>query len=191
MGFIISGNLKLYYQSHGVGEPIIFISGYCSDHQFWKLYTEKLSKQYQVIVFDNRAVGQTEDDGGLLSVQLMADDVAALISKLKLDKPHIIGMSMGGTIAQYLAANYRFYLSVHDFCDGVVKIINKGKSNEIYNIASNKCYNVKDVVKIRGGVLRWRSTDTPSNQTCASHAALLEPLPYLTSIVPVVEGNTF
>ena len=44
--------------------------------------------------------------------------------------------------------NYRFYLSVHDFCDGVVKIINKGKSNEIYNIASNKCYNVKDVVKM-------------------------------------------
>ena len=42
--------------------------------------------------------------------------------------------------------NYRFYLSVEDFCDGVIKIIKIGKSNEIYNIASNNCYNVKRVV---------------------------------------------
>ena len=44
--------------------------------------------------------------------------------------------------------NFRFYLSVEDFCEGVIKIIKKGKVNTIYNIASNKCYNVKQVVKM-------------------------------------------
>ena len=44
--------------------------------------------------------------------------------------------------------NYRFYLSVEDFCDGVLQIIRKGKKGEIYNIASNKYYKVLDVIKI-------------------------------------------
>ena len=44
--------------------------------------------------------------------------------------------------------NFRFYLSVEDFCDGVIKIIQKGKNNAIYNIASNKSYNIKHVVKM-------------------------------------------
>jgi len=44
--------------------------------------------------------------------------------------------------------NYRHYLSVDDFCDGVIKIIENGKLNEIYNIASDKHYKVKDIVKI-------------------------------------------
>ena len=42
--------------------------------------------------------------------------------------------------------NYRFYLAVEDFCDGVIKIIKNGKSNEIYNIASNNFYNIKKVI---------------------------------------------
>ncbi len=44
--------------------------------------------------------------------------------------------------------NYRFYLAVEDFCDGVIKIIKRGKSNEIYNIASTNCYKVKKVVSM-------------------------------------------
>ena len=44
--------------------------------------------------------------------------------------------------------NYRFYLSVEDFCDGMLQIINKGKFQEIYNIASDKKYKVTNVIKI-------------------------------------------
>jgi dTDP-glucose 4,6-dehydratase len=44
--------------------------------------------------------------------------------------------------------NYRHYLSVHDFCNGVVKIIKNGKFKEIYNISSDKSYKVKDIIKI-------------------------------------------
>ena len=50
--------------------------------------------------------------------------------------------------------NFRFYLSVEDFCEGVIKIIKKGKVNTIYNIASNKYYNVKQVVKMIADYLK-------------------------------------
>ena len=45
-------------------------------------------------------------------------------------------------------SNFRSYLSVDDFCEGIIKIINKGKPNEIYNIASNRYYNVKKAIKM-------------------------------------------
>ena len=44
--------------------------------------------------------------------------------------------------------SYRYYLSVHDFCDGLIKIIQKGKRNEIYNIAANKFFKITDVIKM-------------------------------------------
>jgi len=56
--------------------------------------------------------------------------------------------------------NYRHYLSVYDFCDGVVKIIENGKSNEIYNISSDRYYKVKDIIKI---IAKNLSKDFKSN----------------------------
>ena len=67
---------------------------------------ENLSKQFQVLLFDNRGVGQTTDDGRPLSAELMAQDVVALADALDLKKPHIVGQSMGGTIAQRVATHH-------------------------------------------------------------------------------------
>ena len=50
--------------------------------------------------------------------------------------------------------NYRYYLSVHDFCEGVIKIIEKGKNGEIYNIASERKYKVIEVVKMIANYLK-------------------------------------
>ena len=50
--------------------------------------------------------------------------------------------------------NYRYYLSVHDFCEGIIKIIKKGKNGEIYNIASEKKYKVIEVVKMIANCLK-------------------------------------
>lgn len=56
-----------------------------------------------MLIFDNRGVGQTTDDGVTLTVELMAQDVMALADALNLKKPHVIGRSMSGTIVQHLA----------------------------------------------------------------------------------------
>jgi len=99
-------NCDFYYELHGHGQPIVLISGYSCDHTFWMPILEKLSQEFQVLLFDNRGIGQTQDDGVELSADLLANDVVSLIDILNLPKPHIIGQSMGGTIAQRVATNY-------------------------------------------------------------------------------------
>lgn len=103
---IKANGAEFYYELHGKGQPIILISGYNSDHLAWSPILSELSQYAQVLIFDNRGMGQTIDDGRALSVELMAHDVMALSKELGLKKPHIVGSSMGGAIAQAVASLY-------------------------------------------------------------------------------------
>lgn len=99
-------NANFYYELHGKGAPLILIAGYTCDYSSWQLMMEDLSKQFQVLVFDNRGIGQTTDANEPLSIKQMANDVMALADHLRLEKPHIAGQSMGGTIGQTIAAHF-------------------------------------------------------------------------------------
>ena len=103
---IKANNATFYYELVGKGQPIILIAGYTCDYSTWQLMMEQLSNHFQVLVFDNRGIGQTTDTNEPLSAELMAEDVIALSEQLHLDKPHIVGQSMGGTIAQTIAAKF-------------------------------------------------------------------------------------
>ncbi len=111
MSFINVNKANFYYELIGQGHPLILISGYATDHTLWLASAQALSQHFQVLLFDNRGVGQTTDDGCALSTELMADDVVALAQALGLEKPHIIGISMGGTIAQQVAIRHPDKLS--------------------------------------------------------------------------------
>lgn len=106
MPFANINHAKLYYEQHGHGAPLVLIAGYTCDHTFWIGMLPGLVKKFQVTIFDNRAVGQTKDDGGAITMDRMADDTVALIEQLKLNRPHILGHSMGGGIAQIVAKKY-------------------------------------------------------------------------------------
>jgi pimeloyl-ACP methyl ester carboxylesterase len=97
---------SIYYESRGSGHPLILISGFTCDYTVWNPLIDSLASRFQVIRFDNRGVGRTKDSGQLLSADLLAEDVRGLIQALRLKKPHVIGQSMGGSIAQRLAARY-------------------------------------------------------------------------------------
>ena len=105
MAKISINNANIYYELHGSGEPLVLISGYGCDHLYWAGFLPYLAEHFRVLLFDNRAIGQTTDQGIPLSAELMADDVMSLCHVLKLKKPNIVGQSMGGTIAQ--AVGYR------------------------------------------------------------------------------------
>lgn len=106
MAFVKIHNANFYYEIHGTGQPVILIAGYCCDHLFWLPILDSLSKNFQVLLFDNRAVGQTTDDNVELTAKLMAEDVIMLADNLNLKKPNIVGHSMGGGIAQTIASLY-------------------------------------------------------------------------------------
>lgn len=104
MPMVEANGAQFYYELHGKGHPVILIAGYTCDYTIWLQVVEGLSKAFQVLIFDNRAVGQTKDDGVPLTAELMAKDVMAIAKQLKLDHPHIVGQSMGGAIVQMIGA---------------------------------------------------------------------------------------
>lgn len=98
--------INIYYEVHGEGYPVVLIGGLGSQSQSWDTQVPIYSKSYKVIVFDNRGAGRSDKPEPPYSTQVMADDTAALMDELSIERAHIVGKSMGGMIAQWLAINH-------------------------------------------------------------------------------------
>ncbi|CDR33243.1 alpha/beta fold hydrolase [Criblamydia sequanensis] len=102
---------EIYYETEGTLEPLILISGYGCDHTFWSPLLPSLKKKFQVIVFDNPGIGKTIDNGRPFSIEDMAKTVFEIKETLKLEKCHLAGHSMGGSIAMLAASSYGTHFS--------------------------------------------------------------------------------
>lgn len=100
------GEINMYYEVHGEGKPLVLIAGLGADVTAWMFQTPEFSQKYRVIVFDNRGVGRTDAPDTPYSIEMMADDTAGLLETLGIEKAHILGVSLGGFIAQELALKY-------------------------------------------------------------------------------------
>ncbi len=104
---INANGVDIYYEVHGEGKPLVMIMGLSANLDWWvpePLTT--LSRHYQVITFDNRGAGRSSDPGVPITIKTMADDMVALMAALNIPKAHILGISMGGMIAQEVVLNY-------------------------------------------------------------------------------------
>lgn len=101
-------DITMYYEIHGQGEPVVLIAGLNSDHTFYQKLglVARLAERYQVVVFDNRGVGQTDKPDSPYSIEMMAEDTARLLSALGITQAHLLGTSMGGRIAVALALQH-------------------------------------------------------------------------------------
>jgi 3-oxoadipate enol-lactonase len=93
---------RLYYEVHGEGEPLLCVHGLSVDTLGWTLQVPIWSEHYRTVIFDNRDVGQSSRATAPYAVTDMAADALALADALELDTFHLLGLSMGGTIAQEL-----------------------------------------------------------------------------------------
>ena len=100
------GDTVLYYETFGEGYPLVLIRGLGSNADHWYEQAPALSREYRVIVFDNRGVARSTDPGGEFSILGMAQDVVGLLDSLQIESAHVLGLSMGGMIAQELAIHY-------------------------------------------------------------------------------------
>lgn len=103
---IKANNLNLYYELHGKGRPLILISGLATSHHIWLPLIDNLKKENQILIFDNRGIGESDNPDTAYTIEDMAEDVFSLIQNLNLEKPDILGSSMGGAIAQMLAIKH-------------------------------------------------------------------------------------
>lgn len=101
------GDINIYYEVRGRGAPLIMIMGLAGNIDLWdpRLVSE-LSKHFMLVMFDNRGSGRTDMGQKKFSIKLFADDTVGLMDALGIAKANVLGISMGGMIAQELALSY-------------------------------------------------------------------------------------
>ena len=95
--------IKIYYEREGTGTPTLFITGLGGDHRPWAPVVEQLKDQYECVTFDNRGIGQSSKPPSGYTMSDLTRDTIGLLDALSISRAHIIGMSMGGLVAQNIA----------------------------------------------------------------------------------------
>jgi pimeloyl-ACP methyl ester carboxylesterase len=106
-GDIIANNIRQhYYRTGGERPPLLLLHGFNEYGLTWLRVARELERDYDIIMLDARGHGHSEGIASGFSTPLLVEDVAEAIHVLQLDRPHIIGLSQGGTTVLHLAATY-------------------------------------------------------------------------------------
>ena len=106
MAFTENNGTKIFWTEQGKGVPLLLIMGLGGTHKEWRRILPSLAAKYRVIMFNNRGTGETIASDEPFSIPLMAADAKAVLDAANVESAHILGMSMGGMIAQEFALNY-------------------------------------------------------------------------------------
>ena len=123
------GGLRLHVREWGKadGPPILFIHGWSQNHLCWaRQYESALAEEFRLVAFDLRGHGMSEapiEPGHYTDCTLWADDVAAIIDELRLDRPVLVGWSYGSfVICDYVRAHGQDRIAAINFVEGAVKL---------------------------------------------------------------------
>jgi len=109
MAHAVVDGRKLYYEIHGdaPGTPLVLVMGLGGSCRGWlPLQVPEFSRERRVLIFDNRGVAGSEDPGGPFGIAEMADDAARLLDAVGIRRADVLGVFMGGMIAQELALRH-------------------------------------------------------------------------------------
>lgn len=94
----------LYYERRGGGEPLLLIQGLGGHSAHWgEPFLAELEGDFELVLFDNRGAGQSTSSSDDYTIADLARDTLGLLDGLKIDRVHVLGISMGGMVAQELA----------------------------------------------------------------------------------------
>ncbi len=104
MPSVDASGTELHYLRAGEGEPLLLIQGMSATHLTWgRPFMDEMKRSFDCIVFDNRGMGLSGDAEMPFTIADMAADTVGLLDALELETAHVVGISMGGMIAQELA----------------------------------------------------------------------------------------
>ena len=108
MPYVNVDDIKIYYELYGSksGQPLLLLEGLGFDSWMWFRQIPDFSKNYKCIVVDNRGVGKSSKPDYPYEISMFAKDAVAVLDFLNIKKAHILGVSMGGYIAQEIAISY-------------------------------------------------------------------------------------
>jgi 3-oxoadipate enol-lactonase len=103
MPYVDANGLRLWVEEWGSGPPLLLIMGLGASIDTWVAQREPFAAQFRVIAFDNRGAGRSECPPPPWTVAAMAEDAAGVLDALGVTRAHVLGVSLGGMIAQELA----------------------------------------------------------------------------------------
>ncbi len=101
-----AGDIDMYYELHGSGEPLVLIGGLANDISQWEWLTAWCAQTHRVLAFDNRGAGRTDKPDVPYTIPMMASDTDALMEVVGMSQATVLGVSMGGRIALDLALEH-------------------------------------------------------------------------------------
>ena len=106
MPFAQAGDVRLYYELKGAGEPLALVGGSLFGRQNFGFVYNTLVKHFRVLSYDQRGYGKSDRPIEKYTIDMWTDDLARLLDALKITRAHIYGTSMGAMIALKFAAKY-------------------------------------------------------------------------------------
>lgn len=106
MPHVEANGIRLYYELHGNGRSLTLVEGIGYASWMWYRQVDPLATHHRLLVYDNRDVGESGSVDQPYTIRDMADDLAALLDFLGIERTHVLGVSMGGFIAQEFALDY-------------------------------------------------------------------------------------
>jgi pimeloyl-ACP methyl ester carboxylesterase len=102
-----ANGVNLYYEIRGKGPPLALFTGLGGNMAMWDFeLIEALAHHHRLVLFENRGTGRSDKPDERYTIRLFAEDAAALLAALGIERAHILGASMGGMIAQQFALDY-------------------------------------------------------------------------------------
>ena len=106
-GKVKVNDVNLYYELYGQGDPLVLVAGTGISLAPWRVFqVPEFSKHYQVIIYDHRGLGRSDKPDVPYSTRGFARDCAGLMDALGIKRAHIMGHSMGGRVAQWIALDH-------------------------------------------------------------------------------------
>ena len=95
--------MKIAWERHGAGPPLLLIHGLGYARWGWEPVVEPLARSFDVILFDNRGIGESDAPAGPYTAAQMAGDALQVLDEAGVERAHVVGTSLGGMVAQELA----------------------------------------------------------------------------------------
>src|SRR5215204_2554479 len=95
--------VELYYEEHGRGEPLVLVPGFGTGLWIWYRQVPAFAERFRTVVFDPRGVARSAAADEPFTMRDLADDLAALLAELRIERAHVLGASFGGFVAQEFA----------------------------------------------------------------------------------------
>jgi 3-oxoadipate enol-lactonase len=106
MPTVRANDIDVYYETQGSGEPLVLIPYLAIDQACYAFQVADYAKHYTCISVDLRGAGQTTKPEGAYTTELLADDVAAFMQAIGVERAHITGLSLGAATGMWLAAKH-------------------------------------------------------------------------------------